>query len=121
MERAYERMAKTNVSRYAYHFAGIIGCSVIAWLIWCVAAGIALSPIINRPDDAPRTEEAFTGFEKFCGFIADGMGYPFLWIPPHALSSTQTFILFAVFWGCILYLFLCGGFWLIRNVLSRPK
>lgn len=120
----YESTQHTAVSRsriisYSLHFAGIVGCSIIACLVAFASTGIALSPVFNRPDDAPRTEEAFTGLELFCGFISEVMLSPFFWIPPHALNDTESIFLLALFWGLFLYLFLRVASGLIRRVLLR--
>jgi hypothetical protein len=109
------------MARCALHIAWILGCSIIAFLIWCAATGIALSPIINRSDEGPRTEAAFTGFERFCGFISNGMAYPFLWIPPRVLNDAEAIILFAGFWGNILYLFLWSAVWFVRRIVFQSK
>jgi hypothetical protein len=109
-------MSHSKITRYALHSAGIARCSIIAFLIWLVSAGIGLSPIINRPDDLPRTEESLPGLVRFCGFIADSMSYPFAWISPGSiLDGPQSFILEALFWGTILYLCVRGAVWMTRR------
>jgi hypothetical protein len=83
---------------------------------------VALSPIINRPDNLPRTKDALPVSVRLCGFIADAMSYPFTFIPPHSiLDGPQVMILAALFWGLILYFCLRGLFWAWRIVGSRAQ
>ncbi len=90
-------MPASKAARNAIHFAGIVACSEIMLVTWVVASAVALSPIINRPDDAPRSEQAFSGFQKFCGLVADCMGFPFGWLPPQALTDSESLVLFSFF------------------------
>ena len=60
------------------------------------------------------------GFVRFFEYTAEGMGYPFCWIPKNCfLDGPQALILMALFWGTILYVFILGARRLVRNFGSR--
>lgn len=97
--------------------AGILVCSVIAFSAWVVANGIAWSPIINRPDDMPRTEEGLPFYVRLCGLISDVMGYPFTLVPKHSIfDGPQIFVLAGLFWGFVLYVSVRAIFWTLRQI-----
>jgi hypothetical protein len=95
---------------------------MLAFVVWIVCEGIALGPIINRPDDGPRTEAAFNGLPNFCGDVQEVMAYPFSWVRPGSfLNGPQIFFIMALFWGIILYLCIRGVCRVARRIDWRIR
>jgi hypothetical protein len=75
----------------------------------------------NRPnedsdDDIPPTEAAVPEDAQICGYIVEGMAYPFSWIRPGSIfNGPQILVLMALFWGVVLYLGIWGAWWALRG------